>query len=155
MQPSASGNVAAGPRIIHSPAQLPVRVYRHMFREMATRLSGTAAARECSGLSFAFRLVDRDDVAVGYEVGPGGVVRMRRGCIPATFTFSGLSDDIDAVLTGALNPLPLILRRRVGFRGSLLRLRQVLVLLPALRSAYLHCRTALRLHYAAEFDLQF
>lgn len=147
--------VARGPRVIHSPRELPVRVYRHMFAEMAAHLSGSAAARDCSGLSFAFRLVDRDDVAVRYEVAPGGVVRIRRSCIAATFTFSGASDDIDAVLTGALNPLPLTLCRRIGFRGSLLKLRRVLVMLPALRSTYLHCRGALRLYYASEFDLQF
>lgn len=142
--------------MVRSATEMPAELVDEIIEEMATRMSGTAEARSCDGLSFAFVVSDHPVVPARYAVGRGGRVRLTRDDpTPASFRFTGPADAFDAVLRGRSNPLGAILHRRIHLSGSLGHVRQLLRMMPAVHRAYEASRQGLMERYADAYDFRF
>jgi hypothetical protein len=143
-------------RVLPSAAEVPASLVDEIIDDMAVRMSGSAEARRCQGLSFTFEISDIDIRPARYAVASRGAVRLTRSRTAAsTFSFTGPADAFDGILRGRQSALSAILGRRVRLRGSLLHLRQILRMLPAVHRAYNDARDALIERYRDHYDFRF
>lgn len=142
--------------MLRDASQVPPAMVDEIIVDMAARMSGSAEARSCEGLSFTFEI---DDVRVRparYSIGARGVVRLSRGAgVSATFRFTGPAASFDGILRGHSSALAAILGRRIRLHGSLLQLRRILRMLPAVHRAYNQARDALIDRHGDRYDFRF
>ena len=141
--------------MLRSAADVPAALVDELMAAMAQLMKGTEEAKRCEGLSFSFRL---DDVAVRaarYTIGARGSVRLARDDGAATFSFHGPADGFDSVLLGRQSALSSILSRRIHMHGSLLHLRQILRMMPAVHRAYAQARADVQARHADRYEFRF
>ena len=143
-------------RVLRSAADVPVTVVEEIADDMAVRLDGTAEARTCAGLSFAYVVSDRRVPRYRYDVGDGGSVTLtRRDAAPATFVFTATVGTFDDVLRGRANALLALVTGRVRLQGSFLRIRGLLRMMPAVERCYVAARDAAIERHADRYDFRF
>lgn len=135
---------------------LPVELVDEVIEEMAARMSGSAEARSCTGLSFAFTVTDHPVLPARYAVGQRGRVTLTRDDdTPATFHFESTAETFDMVLSGQQNALVAVLRRRIRLQGSLPHIRELMRMLPSVHRAYSQARLGLAERHAERYDFRF
>ena len=143
-------------RVLRSASEVPAALVDEIIDDMAARMSGSPEARNCEGLSFSFEIEDLGVRPARYAVGGRGLVRLSRGGRAAsTFSFTGPAEAFDRILRGQQNALTAILGRRIRLRGSLLHLRQITRMLPAVHRAYNDARDALIERNRDGYDFRF
>lgn len=141
--------------MVVTATDLPVELVDEVIEEMAVRMSGSAEARTCVGLSFAFSVVDHPVAQARYAVDGNGRVRLTRDdATPATFHFTGPAQTFDLVLTGQQSALAALLRRSIRLQGSLTQVRQLMRMMPSVHRAYNQARVGLVERHAARFDFR-
>jgi hypothetical protein len=151
MTPRASRRI-----ILASATELPVELIDEVIEEMAVRMSGSAEARNCDGLSFTFTVSDHSVAPARYAVGRGGRVGLTRADpAPASFHFSGPADVFDTVLRGRQNALAALLRRRIHLSGSLSHVRQLLRMMPSVHRAYEDARQGMIDRHTDRYEFRF
>lgn len=142
--------------VVVAATDLPTELVDEVIEEMAARMSGSAEARSCVGLSFAFSVVDHPVAQARYAVGGQGRVRLTRDdATPATFHFSGPAQTFDLVLSGRQSAVGALLRRSIRLQGSLTHVRQLMRMMPSVHRAYNQARVGLVERHSARYDFRF
>jgi hypothetical protein len=143
-------------RILQSAGEVPIALIDEVIDDMAARMAGTQEARKCEGLSFSYRVTDRRVSLARYDVQPRGrIVLTRNDSSPTTFSFSGAADAFDQVLRGQAHALTALMTRRIHLHGSLLHIRGLLRMMPAVHRAYSDAREAMIQRHADRYDFRF
>jgi hypothetical protein len=141
---------------LRSAVEMPAELIDEVIVDMAVRMSGSAEARSCDGLSFTFTVSDHTVAPARYAVGRSGRVRLTRGDPePASFHFIGPAEAFDTVLRGQQNVFAALLRRRIQMQGSLSHVRSLLRMMPSVHRAYEDARQGLMERHAERYDFRF
>ena len=144
------------PHVLHTAADVPPALVDELIGDMRARMSLSPEARRCEGLRFAFELTDVDVAPALYSVGKGGRVTLRRGDTEgATFSFRAGAQAFDDVLQGRGNGFGALMSRHISMRGSLLHIRGILRMLPAVTRAWTEARTALIERHSDRYEFRF
>jgi len=142
--------------VVTAATDLPVQLLDEVIEEMAERMTGTAEARSCDGLSFAFSVTDHEVAPARYAVLRRGQVRLTRDDpTPASFHFTAPLEVFDVVLSGRQNPLTALVLRRIHLHGSLGQVRPLLRMMPSVHRAYGEARADLVERWSARYEFRF
>jgi putative sterol carrier protein len=150
--------MAAAPsrKVLTSAAEVPVPLVDEVIVDMASRMEGTEESRRCAGLSFAFEILDLPLKPARYAVGEAGSIILTRSITDgATFIFRAHSEVFDEVLRGHASALGAILSRRIHMHGSLLHVRGLMRMMPAVNRAYADARDSLVDRHRHRYDFRF